>query len=183
MTTKVKGWIRNLDTVLCDILSHYVPNAGGVDSVSDAAQVTLPLPDWAQYPWMSYTVQTLAIGESALEVIYTVPDDMRLWLDNVVTQRNSGDNNAFGIAIIPPAAYFTGAAAHHRVIQLVTADPNIFWPDPGGLQPSRWVCTGPQLLEPGTAISLDPDGSGSSETIFRSWVRGRAMKLTRARTP
>lgn len=183
MVSKLMGWVSNLDVVLCDILVHYRPEQRGLDSVSSQAIVTLPTPDWAHYAWLAYSLQTVAASSSGLETIYTVPDNLRLWCESVVVQRQSGDNNAYGIVIIQPEGYFTGSPAHDRVIQLVSADADVFWPDPGGRQDVQWTIPGPMLLEPGTIIRLDPDGSGVGETIFRAWVRGRAMKITRARTP
>jgi len=179
----MRGDVPGLDQMLCDMLDHYQPGVNGVAGLAPALATVLPIPDWGVYSYLAYATVALSAAQSGTILAYTVPADRRAWIDSVLFQRQSGDNDWLAISIIPPTGYFEGTPATYYMLQLGAGATNIYWPDPGGKQTVDWIVPGPILCEPGTTVNIDPTGAGAGASVVRVGVRMLMMKAVRARLP
>jgi len=146
-------------------------------------RVSLPVPEWAVFSFVSNVDAVIGAGQAVTVTVLQVAPDERAWLDGFQQERTAGDNNLVAVQITAPLR-FGSSPQEMKLLELSTADPIIFWPDPGGVQAIE--VGGPQipvLLEPLTEIEMTTDGSGVAATTFRSRLMLRRMRLTRASAP
>lgn len=181
------GEIRNLDTMLCDLLEHYQPGETGVNGLNGALVVTLPVPYWGEYAYYQAGQQGMSAGEGSAQTLLLVPENERWVLDYLHVQRTGGgDNDITGLQITHPSGYSTDPnSLVDRFINLSTNATLVYWPDPAGRQANvQYYNGGPSiLLEPGSIVQVAPGGTGVAGTTFNYRSHTRRMKYTRARLP
>lgn len=176
------GTVRGITAALLQYLAFYRPGSGRT-TVDPSMQCTLPILDWHRFAYVTVVAGvTLTASQSTAEVIHTVPADERQYLQHVRALRASGDNNFVRFAIDTPQGYGNASA------DLISAPArtDLWWPDNANIQAATQVIglsAESLLLEPGTTISLVPDGSGVSASTFSTTVLALRTYLVRALAP
>lgn len=177
------GVMAGLNSSLLEFLANFSPGDLGVCVVDERLQLTLPIPDWGVYSFFDCGDLVVAAAEDDPQTICTVPTNERAWVDGVRAQVTAGDNLLSRIQVVNPAGYGTD----DRVVDLIsitTSGGHVWWPDPGGKQAVSWILsTGPLLLEPGSSLRLDLNGTGVAATTVRYEALLRRSKLVRALAP
>lgn len=177
------GSVPGLAETLRECLRAFKPSVEGVFQVMPQMMVSFPMEMWSSYAWPDVVTSTLAIGETDLEPVLTVPNDERVWLESMAVVRSSGDNVIIRLNAVQPDGYGTGDRGLD-FLRLASGASSLFWPDPGGVQTITTInAYTPLLLEPGAIVSLTPTGAGASETIFVTRLQMRRSKLHRALVP
>jgi len=179
----VAGDLQNLDGALRDVLSHYQPGSVGLAEIT-SCMVALTYAEWAWWSWLeAQPSASIAGGSAETIVMYTVPDNERVWLDGVVVRRNGGDNDLDYVDAAWPSDYRSGSLDDIRLVELATNATRLYWPDENGSQAVVLYTPGPILLEPGSQIRMRTGGAGASASVFHWFIRMRRSKLVRALAP
>lgn len=178
------GVMAGINASLISMLRNFSPGDLGVCVVDDKLQLALPISLWDWYAfWERADTASILAGASTPTTLATVPNDERWLLEALRIERTSGDNDLDGVDLVYPAGYFSGDS-RSRFLSLASAsDGVLFWPDPGGQQTWTQYQAGPILLEPGTVLQVEPDGTGVSATVFRGRIATRRTKIIRAMVP
>lgn len=177
------GALPGLDRALLDMARGYRPGATGPCVIPDIIEVSLPYLE--AYWWcFGYAPPLLGVAgaSTAEEILYTVPDDRRCYLDWIEMGRYAGDNTVSILGIRYPEGYFDTNDLQQLLI-MTTASGNAFWPDPGGRQDVVACRPGPLLLEPGTQVIMYPGGGGVTATNWSRHLGLRLSAIVRARGP
>jgi len=178
----VKGIIENLDLALREYLDAYQPGALGLDGVSTCV-IALPVPEWSVYGWSENPTISLTAAQVTDEPVFTLPLNERAWLQYFIAERSTGDNNIGNLGLTMPAEYRSGAALTN-VCTAAVAGTKLFWPDIAGIVSlDSQAPSEPILLEPGSILSISPDGTGASASTWACRLLMKRMKLVRAQAP
>jgi len=178
----VTGVIENLDLALREYLAAYQPGALGLDGVGGCV-ISLPIPDWATFSWMENPAASVPAGSSVDLLVFTVPENERIWMQYFIGERTTGDNTLNGLNLVWPADYRNGTAPLNICTPTVAVT-RLFWPDVGGiLTLESQVGQEPILMEPGTGVYLSPSGAGASVSTFNVVLLLKRTKLIRAQAP
>lgn len=171
-----------MSRALLDALRAYKPGSNGVHKLSDRMHIVLPIDDWCAFSWMDQSASSLTAGQTDAEVMFTVPNDERIWLESVSSRIVSGDNTLTGIRLVVPVGY--GGGDRNAEIILITAAVQVYWPDAGSGQVVQYVTNkAPLLLEPGTTIAVVPSGAGAAISTTSNYIWMRRIKMVRALAP
>jgi len=177
------GVMAGLNASLLDMLANFDPGDLGVCIVDDKLQLSLAIPDWAIWSFVSIETISLTAGQNVTKDLWTVPQDERNWFDGIYAHMNSGDNKVNTVHLQIPAAY--GAGATTAILLSTGQVDNLWWPDNGG-----WLTTvsggmhhGPILLEPGTIIQVGSPGAGVAASTYVAQIHLRRQKISRALAP
>lgn len=177
------GNIPGLDQAMIQALRAYRPATEGVSRLDPFLHVVLPLPEWYIYSWVEAVDVALEAGESDRQAGFTVPQDERVWIENVRFTRTSGDNTLDSISVTYPLGYGSGGRVL-GLLSLSSAGTSIYWPDIAGRQTVNYaVDSVPLLLEPGTTVDIDPTGAGVAASVVALRMLIRRMKVVRAQPP
>ncbi len=180
------GVFRGVQAALLAFMESYRPGPEGVCAVEAVARVDLPIELWAWWSWMEHVLTaSISAGNTDPVTLYTVPLDERCWLDSIILERASGDNDIDGIQLVWPDPYREGGDANGTELALLsTSAPALWWPDSGGVQANvDRMRPGPVLLEPGHLIRMTPGGAGVAASTFRAEICMRRTTVTRALVP
>ena len=181
------GVVPGLDGALMALLRNYKPGDIGICELDPKIQLTLPVPYWAEYSWISGRTVTgdIPAGSGATFTLETVPMDERWMLELVVMHQVSGDNDMQVIGLQANPAYNPGAGnGQLDILRLSSKDTDMWWPNLNGDQTvASDPAQSPILLEPGTLITCIPGGTGVAISTFSYSMIARRSKLVRAMGP
>jgi len=181
------GVLPGLEEAIRAVLRNYNPGDVGICEISDKIQLALPVPDWSSYCWTEERDDVWAATASANQAIYTVPSNERNHLVSWASHRSAGDNTFSILLVTSPAGYGSGS----RIFNLMETGAGftrLYWPNEGDGQDiasNALVANthGPLLLEPGSILSIFPDGAGVAATTITSQILLIRTKLVRALDP
>lgn len=178
------GVMAGLNASLIALLRNFSPGDVGVCQIDDRLQLSLPIPNWAEWAWLeSGTSTSILAGATTTTPVYTVPLDERATLHSLYMVRASGDNLVDLFTLTIPDAYRGGGgSAELRLLNLTTPVASAFWPHEGSQTVDNYVKP-PVLLEPGTVINIAPDGTGVAASTFNYWIYMTRTKIIRALAP
>lgn len=169
---------------LAELLRTYRNVGQGVCAVDPVMQVVMPVPSWAEYCWFERVEVNVPASDSDRVQFWIVPANERNLIEWLFAEQQSGDNQSRGFTMVFPAGYEQTTTNQMEFIQITTAaNGRTWWPDPGGIQVVNQVQPGPILLEPGTILQMNPDGSGSAASVWNIFIRMTRTKIIRARPP
>jgi len=177
------GVMTGLESSLLAILRNYRPGDIGICELAEQLQLQLPLTDWATFCYVAEGDVTVLAGNSDPQLLYTVPEDTRAWLDGIRCRRTSGDNNFYQLRYIQPPGYGSGTRVA-ELVQISTAATEIWWPDVAS-QANIFLALphAPALLEPGALVYCIAQGDGVSASTLNYEIVMRQTKLIRALAP
>jgi len=176
------GVMAGLNASLIALLANFSPGDLGVCVIDEKLQLSLAVPDWATWAWIDQgSTASISAASSDPVVLFTVPSDERAWLDGVIVERASGDNDWHSLIVTSPADYRSGTGVA-VLLELGTYTASIYWPR-GGQVIRIGIPDAPVLLEPGSLVSVLPDGTGVSATVGDYQIMLRRTKFVRALTP
>jgi len=183
MSDQSVGELRGIPASLLGLLNRFSSSYNGVCWVSDEMQLVLPVPDWHLYAWTEALTANILATQTALETVFTVPTDERVYLDYVLVARATGDNLINNLAFSLPTGYFGGTQSV-QFYGLNAGAALLYWPDTLDVATiNNFQMPGPLLLEPGTIVQIDPTGAGSAASTWTVVLLMRRTKLIRARPP
>jgi len=181
------GVLAGLERSLLAILRNYRPGDIGICEVGEKLQLSLPVPDWAMWGSLVTGVTAEAdAGASTYLQVFQVPTDERWYLEYVLVSRASGDNRSFQLRITCPSGYVDGPVDNYRLHALVTGISGYNWPDEHETLPIDITVQRPPgglLLEPGTILDMNTNGTGVAATTFNTTCLTRRTKIIRAMVP
>jgi len=176
------GVMPGLEGSLLAILRNYRPGDIGICELADKLQLVLPVPDWATYAWTVEGTVAVPAGVATEQILYTVADDTRCWLDALSVNRTSGDNTWNSLEVIQAPGYGEGTRLA-TLVALQAANARIWWPGPRDVPPFRSLIATPMLLEPGAYIRLIPNGDGVAISNANYEIVMRHTKIMRQAQP
>jgi len=177
------GVMAGLNASLLALMANFSPGDLGVCVVDNKLQLTLDVPDWSKWAYVSQGVTpSIDAGSTTNIVLFTVPEDERVWLDGVQVSRNSGDNTWLDIHTLATPDYRSGSGEYH-LMHLDTAGADIYWPMVGETSVLHAAGPYPLLLEPGFTVELAPSGAGVSASVASYRIAMRRTKIVRALAP
>lgn len=178
------GDLPGSEQALIQLFRAWRPGVLGIPFIAPSMMLSLPYGEWHEYASIENANGSLTAGQGTREILYTVPEDRRQWLEYVFVDRATGDNTFSDIGILPVEGYRVGSTVAVLIL-LGTAATSIWWPtDANQANVTRAVVpTRPLMLEPGTALSLLPSGAGVAGSNVTIQLFLRSTPLTRALTP
>jgi len=175
------GVLAGLNQSLINVLRNFDPGAEGVCNVNPTLQLTLPIPEWAEWSWLeAATTASITAGSGTSVVLFEVPADERVTLWSCRVARATGDNEVQNFNLDWPTGYFS-SSNDLEYYQPDAAASIVFWPNPA-VDPKAYTPPG-ILLEPSTQIRFQPSGAGVSASTFAYKLLLRRTKVIRALVP